>query len=287
VADVAATIRPYTSIDGAVMPRFHRLKVDWATPARLQTSAMLMPAARVFLAGLTHDRAVDAAELHDTLAALRARFVAEHVPAGAAAQVGSVAGRFALIGAAGELARDYGVLPWPEGEALRAAGACFAAWLAERGGAGSGEDTAALAQVRQFLEAHGESRFTLLAPTVPGSEPAPPDIARTINRAGWRRRATGEDGERWEYLILPETWKAEVCKGLDAKRTAELLAGRGLLLGGNVRHRAVLARIPGEGPRRVYVVSGAILGGRCHGGRQWRWLTFARWPASGRRPPRL
>jgi putative DNA primase/helicase len=171
-----------------------------------------------------------------------------------------VAGRFALIGTAGELARDYGVLPWPEGEALRAAGACFAAWLAERGGTGSGENTAALAQVRAFLENHGESRFTPLTPPVSGAEPTPPDITRTINRAGFRRRTGSGDAERWEYLILPETWRGEVCKGLDAKRTADMLAVRGLLLGGTERHRAVTVRIKGEGSLRVYIVSGAILG---------------------------
>src|SRR5205807_1098442 len=146
------------------------------------------------------------------LEALRATFISTHVPAGAGGQIRSVAGRFALIGAAGELARDYGVLLWPEGEALRAAGACFAAWLTERGGIGSGEDAAALAQVRAFIEAHGESRFTLLTPSASGAEPAPPDVARTINRAGFRRRTGSGDTERWEYLILPETWRTEVCK---------------------------------------------------------------------------
>lgn len=220
-------------------------------------------AARMFLARLATDRATNGTELHETLEALRAAFIGEHAPAGAAGQIRSVASRFALIGAAGELARDYGVLPWSPGAALRAAGACFTAWLSERGGTGSGEDTAALAQVRAFLEAHGESRFTLLTPPVsdPKSDPAPPDVARTINRAGFRRRSGRGDAEQWEYLILPETWKSEVCRGLDAKRTAELLVRRGLLVGGTNRHRAVLQRIPTEGPRRVYVVSGAILGG--------------------------
>lgn len=223
-------------------------------------------AARVFLARLAQDRAANPAELRDTLALLRDTFLTERVPADAAGQVRSVVGRFGLIGAAGELARIYGVLPWPEGEAMRAAGACFAAWLAERGGTGAGEDAAALAQVRAFLEAHGESRFTPLFPpspdAQPGAEPTAPDFARTVNRAGWRRRVSGAEGkgERWEYLILPETWKGEVCKGLDAKRTAELLAGRGLLLGGTERHRAATVRIPNEGTPRVYRVSGAILG---------------------------
>lgn len=217
-------------------------------------------AARVFLARLAQDRAANTADLRAFLDETRAAFLAKHVPDSAAGQILSVAGRFALIGAAGELARDYGVLPWPEGEALRSAGACFTAWLAERGGAGSGEDTAALAQVRAFLEAHGESRFTQLVPTGSNKEPAAPDFARTVNRAGWRRRVDGGEGERWEYLILPEAWKTEVCKGINAKRTADLLIRRGLLLGSTDRHRAALVTIPGEGKPRVYIVSGTILG---------------------------
>lgn len=219
-------------------------------------------AARALLAKLANDRATKGAELHEALEALRATFIGEHVPAGAAGQIRSVAGRFALIGAAGELARDYGVLPWPEGEALRAAGACFAAWLAERGGTGSGEDAAALAQVRSFFEANGESRFTQLTPPVCGGEPAPPEVTRTVNRAGFRRRTGEGEAERWEFLVLTETWKAEVCKGLDAKRTAEMLAGRGFLIRGTEKNRVTtLVRIKGEGQPRLYVISGAILGG--------------------------
>ena len=217
-------------------------------------------AARAFLARLATDRGAIGAELRETLEVLRAAFMAEHVPDGAAGQIRSVAGRFALIGAAGELARDYGVLPWPEGEALRAAGACFTAWLVERGGTSSGEDATALAQVRAFLEAHGESRFTLLTAPLFGDEPAAPEVARTINRAGFRRLTGSGHTERWEYLILPETWKTEVCKGLDAKRTAEMLARRGFLIGGTQRHRTVVQRIPAEGSRRFYLMSGAILG---------------------------
>lgn len=218
-------------------------------------------AARTFLTQLAADRADNGAELRETLDALRTGFLDEHVPADADGQIRSVAGRFALIGAAGELARDYGVLPWPGGEALRAAGACFAAWVAERGGTDSGEDAAALGQVKAFIEAHGESRFTLLTQAVSGAEPTLPDVAKTVNRAGFRRRTGSGDAERWEYWILPEAWKNEVCKGLDASRTAAMLAKRGLLLGSTARHRAAIVSIPGEGRRRVYVISGDILGG--------------------------
>jgi hypothetical protein len=88
-------------------------------------------AARVFITRLAQDRANNAAELRATLDELRAAFLADHVPTGAAGQVRSVAARFALIGMAGELARDYGILPWPPGEAMRSAGACFVAWLTD------------------------------------------------------------------------------------------------------------------------------------------------------------
>jgi putative DNA primase/helicase len=211
---------------------------------------------------LAEDRAADLAILRITLEEMRTRFIAKYVPDSVDGQVRSVASRFALIGAAGELARDYGIVPWPAGEAMRAAGACFEAWLAEREDAGCGEDAAALAQVRQFLEAHGESRFKLLGPAG-GSRGAPallPDMTRiTINRAGFRRWVEDDEGGRWQYLVLPETWKGEVCRGLNPKRTADLLAKRGLLVGRTERHRASVVTIPGEGKQRVYVLSGAIL----------------------------
>jgi putative DNA primase/helicase len=147
------------------------------------------------------------------------------------------------------------VLPWPEGEALRAAGACFAAWLDERGGAGPAEEQAALAQVRAFIEMHGEARFTALVPPSSGNELEVPIDARTVNRAGFRRR-TSEDVE---YLVLPEAWKSEVCRGLDPKWVADLLAERGFLLGVTPRSRSISERIPGFRRVRVYWLSGAIL----------------------------
>ncbi|HJS85712.1 MAG TPA: DUF927 domain-containing protein [Acetobacteraceae bacterium] len=215
-------------------------------------------AARAFLARLARERAEDVEAVRGFLADLRAGFVAKHVPAGADGQVRSVADRFALIGAAGELARDYGVLPWPEGEAMRAAGACFRAWLGLRGGTDAAEDRQAVAQVRAFIEAHGESRFTLIGREAGA---APPLEIRTVNRAGFRCKVGTDDGDRWEYLILPETWKAEVCKGLDPKRAAQVLAARGLLAVEGKGHLTVKRRLPDLGQPRVYAVQGAILAG--------------------------
>jgi uncharacterized protein (DUF927 family) len=224
-------------------------------------------AARRFLDRLARDRADDLAELRGAIEDWREAFIAKHVSDDAAGQVRSVASRFALIVAAGELAIEYGVLPWPEGEAMRAAGACFGVWLSARGGSGCGEDTVALAQVRAFIEAHGESRFTYLTPpSEKGGDAAAPEAARTINRAGFRRRVGNRDAEQWEFLVLPEIWKNEVCKGLDPARTAELLHGRKLLLGWTRKHPACAITIPGEGKRRVYRISGAIMGDEPEGG---------------------
>jgi putative DNA primase/helicase len=50
-----------------------------------------------------------------------------------------VGARFALVGAAGEMATEAGLTGWPTGESERAARACFNAWLAARGGIGNGE----------------------------------------------------------------------------------------------------------------------------------------------------
>ena len=86
-------------------------------------------------------------------------FEAENCPAGADGQVKRVLRRFALIAAAGQLAADYGVLQWPEGESARAAKKCLKAWLAGRGSAGPLETMNALAHMRSVIEQHGGSRF--------------------------------------------------------------------------------------------------------------------------------
>lgn len=202
-----------------------------------------------FLRALAQDRVDDPAALNCVLNELRGRFLAAYLPDGADGQVRSVAGRFALIGAGGELAQTYGILPWPEGEAIRAAGACFKAWLAERGGVGAAEDMQAIEAVRGFIAAHGASRFE---PVADGSGPD----QRIVNRAGFKRR----HGEDWEYLILPDPWRGEVCQGLDPKRVADVLRQRGWLLGATDRHRGALETIPGHGKIRLYRVAGAILG---------------------------
>jgi putative DNA primase/helicase len=61
------------------------------------------------------------------------RLARQIVPEAAGGQVERVGARFALVGAAGELATAAGLTGWPVGEAERAARECFNAWLAARG----------------------------------------------------------------------------------------------------------------------------------------------------------
>jgi len=215
-------------------------------------------AARAFLASLAAARATSEAELQEAVAQVRRSFLADHLPADAPDQARTVALRFALVAAAGEMATDMGVLPWPAGEATSAAAAGFAAWLADRGGATSGEDTAAMQAVRAFIERHGESRFGLIEHDQDGKRTIGGDLRPVPNRAGWRIRPKG--GEGWRYLILPEVWRNDVCAGLDPASVARALQRAQHLQGGDGKNLARKEQVPSEGRQmRVYVVFGSIL----------------------------
>jgi uncharacterized protein (DUF927 family) len=77
---------------------------------------------------------------------------------GTGAQVRRVACRFGLVAAAGELATNYNLTGWNEGEATTAALACFWSWF-QIFGADNREERQLLEQVRTFLAKHGSSRF--------------------------------------------------------------------------------------------------------------------------------
>lgn len=183
---------------------------------------------------------------------LQRAFIERNVPPGASGQVLSVARRFGLIAAGGELATRFTVTGWPEGEAVRATDRCFRAWLARRGTPGALEDETAIRAVAKFFSQHGSSRF---------AEPWAEDDARKtrviVNRAGFKRGA-GTDAV--EYLILPEVWADEVCAGLDPRAVAATLRERDLLLPGEGTKNQSSVRVPGEAKRmRVYRIRGAIL----------------------------
>ena len=207
-------------------------------------------AGRDWLEALAADPAGMATAAREAIGA----FVRRHVPAGADGQVRRAGGRFALVAAAGEMAAGLGILPWEPGEAERTAAACFRAWIATRtGGTGSAEDATAIAAVRRFIVAHGESRFQ----TIGATEDA--EARMIVNRAGWRKRNDGG----WRYLIPPEIWKGEVLAGLDAGAAAKVLRARGFLIpqSKSDTRNSRMERVGLSKPVRVYGVSDAILAG--------------------------
>jgi uncharacterized protein (DUF927 family) len=219
---------------------------------RAATSAYCGTAGPAYLDQLAHERAGEPEELTATLRRLCQQFLDAHVPPNADGQVRSVAKRFALIAAAGELATAYDITGWPKGEAIRAADACFERWLSARGGAGAAEDMQAVEQVRTFIAAHGGSRFERVDSDAPSDQ-------KIINRAGFKRREGGE----WEYLILPATWRNEVCLGLDHGGAAKALGRHSLLVPGKDRPWQNVRHCGTHGSVRGYCIRGSILeGGR-------------------------
>ncbi|MFN4140539.1 DUF927 domain-containing protein [Aestuariivirga sp.] len=175
----------------------------------------------------------------------REAFFASHCPAAADPQVGRVAKHFGLVAAAGELAIHFGVLPWEEGEASRAAAVCFNAWLEVRGGTEAHEERIAVEQVRYFIEQFGHSRFEHLTLRDDDGEEKKPLIR---DRAGYRVSEFGKDDA---YCIYPEVFRREVCRGLDYKRVRDILSGKGML--NEQPGRKAPALHPGHGQTNTFL----------------------------------
>ena len=166
------------------------------------------------------------------------------IPTDAGGQVERVGSRFALIAAAGELATEQGLTGWPRGESENAARVCFEAWLKFRGGTGNGEVPAMLRQVRHFLETHGDSRFANWHRKADDSH-AP----KIQYRAGARKIvSTGMDTTEepiFEYYILIESFKKDVCGSFDHLAVCRALLAHGCLKPDADRAYDCKPRVPG------------------------------------------
>ncbi len=164
------------------------------------------------------------------------------IPADASGMARRAGRRFGMIAAAGELARMAGVLPWPEGEAERAAATMFRAWAAARGGLRANEDVVALQSVRDFIE-RNPARFEPLH--------AVEENRHVINRAGWWR----ETDDAREFLLLASAWQ-EIAEdaGLDGRRIAAAMTTAGLLIPGADGKSSQSIKPPHADKTRLYVV---------------------------------
>lgn len=195
-----------------------------------------------------------ASTLADELRKMRGAFCASVLPKTADGQAWRVASRFALVAAAGELASRWGITGWEAGAAEGAARTCFRAWLELRGGPANVEPARMVAQVRQFLERHGESRFA------PWKDDGSNDWI-TKDRAGFRKAfvQTGTLEYADGFYVLRETFRDEMSAGFDPRDVARALADAGALertKGGKSYMQKV--RLPRIGNTWCYVILPSI-----------------------------
>jgi len=159
------------------------------------------------------------------------------------------AGRFALLALAGEVATEYGLTGWPEGEAIKAAAEGFKVWRGLRG-RGNDERRQILDKVSGFIERHGDGRF---------SDANSDHETQTRDRAGWWSDSAGERA----YLFTADGMR-EALKGFDFGRALDALQEAGALPApGAGGKRAKFYRIGGR-PVKLYPINPVKLGG-AHG----------------------
>ena len=130
--------------------------------------------------------------------------------------ISRVASSFALVAVAGELATVAGITGWQNGLAFKSAQQVFNVWLNNFEYQGDYAEREMLSQVKAFFEAHGSSRFECITP-----DPDRPE--RINNRMGYWKIDSGEK----KYLVYTEQFKNEICKGLDSRKVASVLAKNG------------------------------------------------------------
>jgi putative DNA primase/helicase len=196
-------------------------------------------AGRAFLEKLTRDHNTGFTDALDKIKA-RPQFQA---PQGEG-QAKRAAGRFALMALAGELATEYGVTGWSEGQAIEAAAVAFKLWLALRGkGRGNLERDQVVERITGFIERHGDSRFS----DVDSDDDQRASMVR--DRAGWWKDKAGVRA----FLFTADGMR-EALTGFDFNRALDALQEAGAIEApGADGKRAKFMRIGGRG-MKLYTV---------------------------------
>jgi putative DNA primase/helicase len=214
---------------------------------REKSASFYGTAAPTFLEQLTNDVEDVSKYLQDAVDA----FVRKNA-SNSGAQAERVAKRFGLIAAAGELAINLGILPWPKGEASAAAKRCFHEWLAKHGTTGPFEVDQGIDQIRWVIERTASSRF----------EPWEKADAKyaVYDRLGYVKDVK-DTGEGQLFYILPQGWK-EICRGYNPERLSAELVKRGIMKPGSGNKTSRPEWLPGMSrgkKRRVYVLDASAL----------------------------
>lgn len=148
---------------------------------------------------------------------------------------------FAICALAGELVTQAEIVPWPEGTALDAALHAFKLWHDHRGTEGrNAEDVAILRAVADFIDRHGDSRFSGLDDH---------DSNQTVReRAGYWK-----DTEAGRLYLFTGGGLREATKGCDMGRVIKALESSGAFAqkGANGK-TAIATRTPDGGVKKLY-----------------------------------
>ena len=210
--------------------QLHHLPDGRAFTDHLKASAAKQygTAGRAFLAALIEHLP----NVPGTVQRLEKVFFSEFVPRDAGGQVQRVAGSFALVAAAGELAAEWSICPWPKRQAFDAAGLMFSEWLKTRPTAGNLEEAQILAHVRAIMERNWQGRFIDWHRVTEDNA----DLSRMASvpdALGFRKRATPWNADEPAYLFyvgrarFAEEFATKA--GFKPKRVAAVLKSRGML----------------------------------------------------------
>lgn len=178
----------------------------------------------MFLERLTVDRAGAA----DLARAIVKEFLAKAERPGDSGQVRRVGRRFAVIGAAGELATSLGIVNWAPGASIQASMALYRRWADGFGRDTPREERAILQALRNFMEAN-RSAFGPLGDDDTSEDAMPSQGGRDgeprqLVSAGYRRVR----GSEVRYLFHNEGWRRALL-GFDLQEAARTVCAAGFL----------------------------------------------------------
>ncbi|MDU9020627.1 MAG: hypothetical protein E7H48_17840 [Acinetobacter baumannii] len=200
-------------------------------------------AGMAWLRYLTQDKEKVISQAKQLLGQYHLELIAEHKQG----HIVRVANAFALIAVAGELATQAGITAWQTGTALNAVKAVFNDWVNSFEYVGDYQTKEYILHVKAFFEANESSRFEAITPD-------PDHIEKIINRVGYWKI---ENGEKL-FLVLPEQFKNEVCKGHDNRKVAKALLIE-KLLEHDTGKTTKTVRLPSRTKAiRVYAIKDAI-----------------------------
>jgi len=147
--------------------------------------------------------------------------------------------RFALIALAGEIATKHGLTNWEEGAATEAASIAFKAWKSLRN-KGNDEQHKILFQLSDFIERHGDSRFSNVTD----------GISSVRDRAGWWENQHNEG----RVYFFNAAGMREALKGFDFKTALDALEEHGIIKANSAGERAFTKKVQGQS-WRLYKVN--------------------------------